>query len=69
MPQLEEWFLNILACPRCHTKVELREQGDGLLCSACQLVYPIVDGIPQMLPESGLALAEFEKQTGGSKRP
>lgn len=45
-------LLEILACPKCHTKVELKEP-DGLRCPSCRVVYPIVDGIPVMLIEEG----------------
>jgi uncharacterized protein len=44
-------LLEILACPKCHTKVELK--GDKLRCPHCMVLYPIVDGIPVMLIEEG----------------
>lgn len=44
-------LLEILACPKCHTKVELK--GDKLRCPSCKVLYPIVDGIPVMLIEEG----------------
>jgi uncharacterized protein len=53
-PQL----LEILACPECHTKVELR--GDKLRCPKCRVLYPIVDGIPVMLIEEGKPEDEAE---------
>ncbi|MBP7146142.1 MAG: Trm112 family protein [Acidobacteria bacterium] len=53
MSPIEPWLLEILACPRCHQKVEPVADGSGLRCAGCRLVYPVVDGIPQMLPESG----------------
>ena len=43
-------LLDILACPKCHTKVELKET-DQLRCPNCKVLYPIVDGIPVMLIE------------------
>jgi uncharacterized protein YbaR (Trm112 family) len=33
--------------------VTLTSGGDGLRCARCRVIYPIEDGIPQMLPESG----------------
>ena len=42
-------LLEILACPKCKGDIELNEQGDGLICKACRLVYPIRDDIPIML--------------------
>ena len=43
-------LLEILACPKCHTRVEMKEP-DALRCPACKVVYPIIDGIPVMLVE------------------
>lgn len=40
-------LLEILACPLCKTPVH--QEGDRLICSACQRRYPIRDGIPVML--------------------
>jgi uncharacterized protein YbaR (Trm112 family) len=42
-------LLEILACPKCHKKVELRQ--DSLHCDNCKVSYPIVDDIPVMLIE------------------
>lgn len=43
-------FLQILACPVC--KSDVMHQDDGLVCvgSGCGLRFPMVDGIPVMLP-------------------
>jgi len=52
---LDPRLLEILCCPAerdgeaCHG--ELEEGAQGLHCKACGLLYPIVDGIPVMLPE------------------
>jgi uncharacterized protein len=42
-------LLDILVCPACKEPVKLTEKRDGLRCSACHRVYPIVDDIPVML--------------------
>jgi uncharacterized protein len=47
---ISEELLEILACPKCHTKVELKAPGQ-LRCPQCKVLYPIVDGIPVMLIE------------------
>jgi uncharacterized protein YbaR (Trm112 family) len=44
-------LLDILACPKCKGDVQLNENGDGLVCAACRLMYPIKDDIPVMLIE------------------
>jgi uncharacterized protein YbaR (Trm112 family) len=42
-------LLEILACPACKAKVELKPDGSALKCVACHRVYPIRDDIPVML--------------------
>jgi uncharacterized protein YbaR (Trm112 family) len=39
----------LLVCPVC--RGELTDVADGLRCPHDRLVYPIVDGIPWMVPE------------------
>jgi uncharacterized protein YbaR (Trm112 family) len=42
-------LLEILACPSCKAKVELKPDGSALKCVECKRVYPIRDDIPVML--------------------
>jgi len=42
-------LLEILACPACKGKVDLKADGSGLKCVECCRVYPIRDDIPVML--------------------
>lgn len=56
MASVESWLLEVLACPRCRQKVALSTDGSGLVCTSCAVVYPIDDGLPQMLPDSGRPL-------------
>jgi uncharacterized protein YbaR (Trm112 family) len=42
-------LLEILACPACKAKVQLKADGSGLKCQECNRVYPIRDDIPVML--------------------
>jgi uncharacterized protein YbaR (Trm112 family) len=42
-------LLDILACPKCKGDIHLNDRGDGLICDACRLMYPIKDDIPVML--------------------
>jgi hypothetical protein len=39
----------ILVCPAC--RGELSDVPEGLHCAACALLYPVVDDIPQLIPE------------------
>ena len=58
---ISQELLEILACPKCHTKIQLREP-HGLYCPSCQVIYPIVDGIPVLLIEEGKPESEFPDQ-------
>ena len=42
-------LLEILICPACRAKVELKADGSGLRCVSCHRLYPIRDEIPVML--------------------
>jgi hypothetical protein len=44
-------LLEILACPKCKADVHLTSAGDGLVCDACRLIYPVRDDIPVMIIE------------------
>lgn len=46
---VSERLLEILACPACKVKVEMKADGSGLKCPQCRRVYPIKDDIPVML--------------------
>ena len=37
--------LRHLACPRCAGELGLREEGPALICSRCDVSYPVVDGV------------------------
>jgi uncharacterized protein YbaR (Trm112 family) len=53
-------FLELLACPKCHSELRVIPQPEGFACDACELLYPLEDGLPNMLisearpwPDSG----------------
>ncbi|MBO8173966.1 MAG: Trm112 family protein [Thermococcus sp.] len=52
--------LDILACPCCGGELELKE--NYLFCKRCNLKYPIIDGIPQ------LVVSVNEVRRGSEKR-
>ena len=49
----------LLACPKCHGPLtdgvlgekSARPEADALVCSTCELAYPIEEGIPVLLIE------------------
>jgi uncharacterized protein YbaR (Trm112 family) len=53
MPLSKE-LLEILACPKCKGDIILTDSGDGLVCKACRLIYPIEEDIPVMLIDEAL---------------
>lgn len=50
-------LLDILCCPKCKGNIKLSEAGDGLICDACKLMYPIKDDIPIMLIDEAVKVA------------
>ncbi len=56
---IPEDLLEILVCPACRAKVELKADGSALKCVECRRVYPVRDGIPAMVVEE--ATVEDEK--------
>jgi len=53
---IDKELLAILACPKCKGDIALTEKGDGLVCRACKLMYPIKDDIPVMLIDEAVKL-------------
>ena len=54
---IDKDLLAILACPKCKGDIKLTDKGDGLVCQACKLMYPIKDDIPVMLIDEAVKLA------------
>ena len=46
---ISEGLLEVLVCPACHAKLELKPDGSGLKCVECKRVYAIREDIPEML--------------------
>ncbi len=57
-------LLDILACPKCKGEVYLSENGQGLICRSCKLVYEIRQGIPIMLIDEAKALEDMDGSNG-----
>ena len=55
-------LLEILRCPACKSKVELKPDGVWLKCVSCRRAYPIHDEIPVMLIDE----AVIEEEDGDS---
>ncbi len=61
---ISEQLLEILVCPACRAKVEIKPDGGGLKCVECKRVYPIRDDIPVMLIDE--ATIEDEQPAGNN---
>lgn len=48
---VEPALLEILACPRCKGGLAPAQDGGGLACPSCAVVYPVRNGIPVLLVE------------------
>lgn len=55
-----------LACPTCHGDLRLDEV--RLQCAGCGRIYPVVDGIPVLIPSSP-ARAEVSSEQPESHSP
>ncbi len=49
--KIDEWLLDILACPKCHASLRVDEEASELVCTGagCGLAYPVRDDIPVLL--------------------
>ena len=56
-PQLK----NLLVCPLCKGKVEIREDDQEIWCRADGLAFPIRDDIPVMLADEARTLTNDER--------
>jgi hypothetical protein len=67
---LNKELLDILACPKCKSELELLPGEDGLKCAKCVVVYPIRDEIPIMLVDEAVPVDQWgkgEKQDEASR--
>jgi uncharacterized protein YbaR (Trm112 family) len=61
---ISEQLLEILVCPACRAKLELKPDAGGLKCIECKRVFPIRDDIPVMLVDE--AKIEDEQPAGNN---
>jgi uncharacterized protein YbaR (Trm112 family) len=53
---LSATLLEILACPACKGKLVLTPNEEGLACHACELLFPVRDGIPVLLVDEAVKM-------------
>lgn len=51
---------SIIACPLC--KVDFRRENDFLICKSCERKYPIVNGVPVLLPDGSIPNTEYQSE-------
>jgi uncharacterized protein YbaR (Trm112 family) len=52
-------LIQILACPKCKSVV--KEQGMFIVCNKCQLAYPIIENVPDMLMKNAWQLEKAKR--------
>ena len=60
---MDSKLLDIIACPKCKSKVQVNQKKDGLVCEKCHLLYPIRNDIPIMLNEEAHPLNKQNTET------
>ncbi len=58
---MDQYLLEKLKCPHCPNGALTAQEPESLRCAACGRTYLIVDGVPDLLPESG-RVVELPKQ-------
>lgn len=59
MPLIDPQLKEILVCPVSRAPLEEDEERGYLLCAASGLAYPVRDGIPIMLPDEAVKIADL----------
>ena len=59
--KLDSGFLAILACPVCEDHPPFKQVGDYLVCTKVGHFFPVIDGIPRLLPENVIPAEKAEE--------
>jgi uncharacterized protein YbaR (Trm112 family) len=63
---IDDWLLEILACPKCRSQLRADEVASELVCTGCGLAYPVRDDIPVLLVDEARQTAGGSSAGGGS---
>ncbi|MDX8397382.1 MAG: Trm112 family protein [Mariprofundaceae bacterium] len=55
---IDQALLDILACPKCKSKVQYNPSKSALTCQQCEVQYPIRDDIPVMLVDEACPISD-----------
>ncbi len=61
-------LLEIVVCPKCLGKISYDAAKQGLICSKCELLYPIQNEIPIMLEDEAFPIREGGEIMAAGKR-
>jgi len=64
---IDRELLAILACPLCDERPPLEQRGEYLVCTRCGHGFPVVDDIPQLLPEDAVSPESLKEPSSGSE--
>ncbi len=55
--KIDDWLLEILACPKCKSPLRADDEANELICTntECGLAYPVRDDIPVLLVDEARA--------------
>ncbi|MCH8273815.1 MAG: Trm112 family protein [Armatimonadetes bacterium] len=59
---IDEYLLEVLACPRCDSRPSVELKEGFLVCTECNFGYRIEDGIPNMLAEEAVPPEEWRTE-------
>ncbi|MFC0322365.1 Trm112 family protein [Gallibacterium melopsittaci] len=59
--------ITMLACPHCHQALRFDAEQQRFICQNEQLAYPMVKGIPALLPENAISLTPTEQNLNNHK--
>jgi hypothetical protein len=69
--KIDNWLLEILACPQCHTPLRADDEASELVCTNpdCGLAYPVRDDIPVLLIDEARRPGEQAGRPAASAGP
>jgi uncharacterized protein YbaR (Trm112 family) len=57
--EFDSRLLEQLACPACLGTLRLVSSIDQIVCVECRRAYPLIDGIPVLIPERAVERAKL----------
>jgi uncharacterized protein len=68
---IDNWLLEILACPACHAPLREDDAASELVCTntECALAYPVRDDIPVLLVDEARRPGEPKAAEPGQASP